>query len=204
MNTVQDRNALVTANLRLAYWVACRCVHKPDDDVKQVAALALVRAADGYDPALGLFSTYACVCVRRAIRDAVRRRRSVRAASLDALMHPDEGDGFDPPARPEPRPDDRLDLAAALAGLGADDLALLKAHYWGDEDMAAIGRRAGVSREAVRQRLEKILARLAFPRRAVPQEDAAEDEATRKAARRARWIKAARRRRGLPAEPAAC
>ena len=57
-----DRDRLVTEHLGLAEHLARRYANRgePHDDLVQVASLALVRAADRYDPSLGYeFSTFA-------------------------------------------------------------------------------------------------------------------------------------------------
>jgi RNA polymerase sigma-B factor len=67
----QAREALVTRYLPLARSLARRFATgaEPLEDLEQVAALALVKAVDAYDPARGTaFSSYAVPCITGAIK----------------------------------------------------------------------------------------------------------------------------------------
>jgi len=67
----RDREAIVTRYLPLARSLARRFATgaEPLEDLEQVAALALVKAVDAYDPARGTaFSSYAVPCISGAIK----------------------------------------------------------------------------------------------------------------------------------------
>jgi len=71
---VESRNRLVQENLRLVYRVARQYVHRglPLEDLVGEGNLGLIRAADGFDPGLGIqFSTYATYWIRAAISAAL-------------------------------------------------------------------------------------------------------------------------------------
>jgi RNA polymerase sigma factor (sigma-70 family) len=87
--------------------------------------------------------------VRRSLRD--RRRR--RVVELDVA---DVGSSLaDPASR-----DAALDLARALRLLSADDRALLAMRHVAGFDSSEIGAALGISAEAVRARLSRLVARL--------------------------------------------
>ena len=69
--TIEERNALVVENLKLAYYLAPRApllgyrTHYDREDLTSVALLALVRAATLWDPARGDFGRFASVSIRQ-------------------------------------------------------------------------------------------------------------------------------------------
>ena len=84
----EDRNAMVLDNLRLAYWAAHR-YHGCGinyDDLKGIALLGLVKAAEGYDSQKGAgFSPYAARVISNEILMALRREQKYQGTiSLDA------------------------------------------------------------------------------------------------------------------------
>lgn len=105
------RDELVAAWLPMAHRIAGRFRDRGEsiDDLRQVAALGLVKAVDGFDPARGAFESYAVPTitgeVKRHFRDrmwAVRvprrvqeLRNRVRAARRELTQHP---------GSPEPTP----------------------------------------------------------------------------------------------------
>jgi len=87
---LSDRTAevqnLVTDNLRLAGWWANRYRNLGEyDDILQSARLALVKAAEGYNPESGPFAAYANRTISNALNSEYRRqsRRPRMSASLD-------------------------------------------------------------------------------------------------------------------------
>ena len=76
--TIQERNEKVMANIKLVKKLAFRAMKMPTlassmgsfDDAVQIGTIALMRAADLYDPAKGAFSTYACWAIRTAFANA--------------------------------------------------------------------------------------------------------------------------------------
>ena len=77
MKAGNERDVLIRRHLSLARHCARRYHrgHEALEDLEQVASLALVRAADSYDPARGAFSSYAVPCMlgalKRHYRDSV-------------------------------------------------------------------------------------------------------------------------------------
>ncbi len=79
---LKARNTLVQANLHLVYPVARRYMNRGlnQDDLIGEGNLGLIRAADGYDPALGTrFSTYATYWIKEAMISAlINTGRTIR------------------------------------------------------------------------------------------------------------------------------
>jgi RNA polymerase sigma-B factor len=77
MRNVQNRDELIRSHLPMARHCARR-YHRGSEsleDLEQVASLALVRAADGFDPARGIaFSSYAMPCMLGALKRHYRDR----------------------------------------------------------------------------------------------------------------------------------
>lgn len=89
--SLDERNALIEDHLGLAYSLADRYTRPTvsREDLRQVAAEALTKAADRYDPQRGPFSTYAtpyiCGSIKRFFRDhawAVRPPRDLQERTL--------------------------------------------------------------------------------------------------------------------------
>jgi RNA polymerase sigma-B factor len=71
MRTANERDSLIRRHLPLARHCARRYrrAGEPLEDLEQVASLALVRAADSFDPTRGTaFSTYAVPCILGSIK----------------------------------------------------------------------------------------------------------------------------------------
>lgn len=84
----EDRKAMALDNIRLAYWTARRyqgCGIN-SDDLKGIALLGLVKAAENYDPSKGVsFSTFATRVITNEILMALRKeQRYLGMVSLDA------------------------------------------------------------------------------------------------------------------------
>lgn len=70
------RNSLVERHLGLAHHIAGRLGGHHDDDLRQVAMLALVRAVERFDPSRGVsFSTFAGVTIEGAVKQHLDRAR---------------------------------------------------------------------------------------------------------------------------------
>jgi RNA polymerase sigma factor (sigma-70 family) len=181
---VEERNALVVANLNLAYKFAVTrgrrlAPHLADDDRKQAAILGLIRAAEMFDLTREKeFSTTSYYWMHHQIAEAGRTDRLIRvprsaARDTDALRAlgtivrlDDPGpsgwaQGFDLPARPDDVPGREAvaGLRRAVARLRPDLRAAIEAEMRG-ETHAEIGRRLGVHRTRVRQRLDQARRRL--------------------------------------------
>ena len=198
---------LMTQHERLVHWV----VHRQGWDgltyaeAVQAGRVGLWQALQGYDPTRGTrFSSYAVPVIRHAVWRAVaQQRRAARAAG------PARGGAPGTPVEP----DDALAQAEAAAALRAVIRALpprlqqVVVSHWGlgaapPESLAAIGRRWGVSRQRAHQLHVQALVQLAHPalsgplRRVV--ERAGRADYQQALARRRRWARAQRRRRGQP------
>jgi RNA polymerase sigma factor (sigma-70 family) len=85
-------------------------------------------------------------------RQLLRKRRRLRVAEVEVV---DVGPGADPGARAA-----ALDLRRALDRLPVEDRALLAMRHLGGYDSAEIGAALGISAEAARARLSRLVARL--------------------------------------------
>ena len=143
----------------------------PEDDLLQEGRIALWRAIEGYEPGRGVaFSTYASVAIARAVWRATEQerceRRLVRQADpVDAYLELENGLW---------REQIHQVLAEASHYLGASQQCVLSLVYGvreggttdrGDslENLAAAGRRLGLTRERVRQVRNDALAVLRLP-----------------------------------------
>jgi RNA polymerase sigma factor (sigma-70 family) len=59
------------------------------EDERQEGYIALIKALDTFDPALGRFATYAKDAIESALADYYRKQKRHRALSLDAKIHDD-------------------------------------------------------------------------------------------------------------------
>lgn len=75
----KEQEALVTENMRLAYYIARRKYRNCGvgmEDIEGTALLALVKAAKTFNPEKGIsFSTYAGACINNEILLELRRKR---------------------------------------------------------------------------------------------------------------------------------
>ena len=110
MRNANERDAMIQRYLPLARALARRYRRGPEplEDLEQVACLALVRAADAFDPTRGTaFSSYAVPCIvgaiKRHFRDsgwAIRVPRELQELALRVERVSDERAG---PATPTAR-----------------------------------------------------------------------------------------------------
>lgn len=89
-----EQEALVSGNLKLAFWFANRYRRFDPEgqaDLESEAQLGLVRAALEYEPRLGgAFGSFAAVVIKRRIFDYLRRTRKQKAET-SLYLHDDEG-----------------------------------------------------------------------------------------------------------------
>lgn len=150
------------------------------EDLEQSAAVALLQAVQGYDPAASPFSGYYSAVIVRAFADAsgLRTQKQARdplhdAASLDAPLRSEEPDGaclLDTLADPRDRiaeADDgifRDQLAAAVRAamndLPAVEEAVIRGRYFEDHTRAELSREAGVSASMIQSRERRAITRL--------------------------------------------
>jgi RNA polymerase sigma factor (sigma-70 family) len=98
------KRELVAGHLRLVSWVlSSYSLNGNRDDLEQEGRIALIRAAERFDPDKGFaFSTYAAKAVRRAINRALYSKISPATTSLDAERTTDGGTLHDVLAAPPP------------------------------------------------------------------------------------------------------
>lgn len=156
------RERLITAGVPLALWAVAR-YNYPDlerDECRSVTLSALVRAVDTFDIRYGTtFSTYASVCMRRALQvEATRvrrcRRRERQAAALDPHLCGRSRDDDGPALAEEAA---RL-VRENLAGLSERERAVLLYRYGlhggFDADsmmLADVAARLDLAKDAVRR-----------------------------------------------------
>jgi RNA polymerase sigma factor (sigma-70 family) len=170
----KERQALVTQNLRLAYYMAGRYYRRYGGDREELrseAEYALARAASTYDPALAKFSTYAGFWIR-AVLDHYRRRRVRRLVNERLWLHESVGDFndffLDTVAGPDSTDSftlarsDREEAARRLADLVPKerDRAILVALMEDGATLESVGQRFDLSREAIRQIRNKWVERM--------------------------------------------
>lgn len=178
-----ERNRTAEDNAGLVWSQMARmrmCGRGDADDLFQAGMLALLRAAERYDPAgPARFGTYACAAVRRAIlREAGRAdafaspptcpggpRR--RASPLPAPA-PDGGDMPPPadaraadPGAEAARRELRGHIEEALAKLHPHHAEIVRLRYLGGLTQSQVGGRLGVTQAAVSQMEEAALSELA-------------------------------------------
>lgn len=172
-----DRTHLVEDNLRLAYYWANRigrgCSRVNRDDLVSAGLLALVRAARTYNPNRGPFTPFASRCIRQEVArerwtalSGYSHATLMRLRRLGCVELPRVGplvEGCDPaaPAEQETVDMERAEwIAAAVARLPPTESALVLNHFWAGLTQTQIAERWGVTPAAIRQRLERILAKL--------------------------------------------
>lgn len=160
-----DAARLAAENFRLVPFVVNRWFAnaREKDELVSVGNLALIQAARNYDPARGGFANYAVECVRGKILqslDPKRRGPSVRATPLSVLTRgygrysrDEDGNGFEPAARPE-TPAPRRPPVGYLRHCSRRNRIVLWAYYGLGMTMAEIGKAFGCTRENVRHILD--------------------------------------------------
>ena len=93
MRTNEERDALITDNMKLVYYLISRYYPKyiKNEDVIQEGLLGLVQAAATWDETGSKFSTYASTCILNQIRYYFRREKNqLDTVSLDEVCHVEE------------------------------------------------------------------------------------------------------------------
>lgn len=145
---LRARNALVTSNLGLVHHHARRFAGRgvDHDDLVQVAAFGLMRAAELHDPARGAFGMYATIWIKSAMGEAVRRARAEPPVEVEAEVE-DPG-AVDPAAGLA-----EAELSAAVGRLPARHRAVVVGRFGLDGGhpltLAEVAARLGVSRQRV-------------------------------------------------------
>lgn len=166
-NPVSD-DRLVEQNLDLAKSIVAK--FKPgnveDSELYSVACIALMKAAATFDPSVAKFSTWATRIIRQHIINEIRKRRqdTVPLSSLDY----DEAERV--------LVDYREDFPLHLAGLlvdpdpsdskaEAENKRMLAMHHLDGQSLSDIGRKVGLSKERVRQRLANAIQSIRLKKR---------------------------------------
>lgn len=166
-NPVSD-DRLVEQNLDLAKSIVAK--FKPgnveDSELYSVACIALMKAAATFDPSVAKFSTWATRIIRQHIINEIRKRRqdTVPLSSLDY----DEAERV--------LVDCHEDFPLHLAGLlvdpdpsdskaEAENKRMLAMHHLDGQSLSDIGRKVGLSKERVRQRLANAIQSIRLKKR---------------------------------------
>lgn len=166
-----EQEALVTDNLGLVRYVTLghsrwMLAHMEYDDLYQVGAIGLIKAAKAYDPARGKFASLAAHCIHMAQANAVRRLRTVRRRTPQILVYIEApvGDGNihvkDVLAAPDQDAIDlRIDVQAVLDGLPERERRIVAMRQTG-LSQRKIAKEIGVSQMLVSKILSRIKSRL--------------------------------------------
>jgi len=168
--TRADRHRLIERHLPLVRSIAVRFAGggEPLEDLVQVGAIGLIKAADRYDPARGVsFEAYAAPLIAGEIRHHLRDRCSpvrvprrlqedgvrVVAVELDCA---DDRTHTDPMAQAH----DRLAIGAAMRTLRPRERRIVQLRFVEDLSQRQIARRTGMSQVHVSRTLDGALNRL--------------------------------------------
>jgi RNA polymerase sigma factor (sigma-70 family) len=159
--SIQERNVLVLEHQRLPAWVYQRLRRRwwpvarmGFDDATQTGFLALIRAAELWQPERGTFCAYAVTSIRRkmlheALKPALRCER----------LPEDEGQPERPAAEPLSDNECRR-VRAAVAALPPRLRAVVEGWVMQGQPNRATGQALGVSRQRVHQLRQEALADL--------------------------------------------
>ena len=166
--TPQARRLLIERHLPLVLSIARRYAGaEPLEDLAQVGAIGLIKAADRFDVARGVaFGAYAAPFIAGEIRHHLRDRcapvrvpRRLQAQGVRVTaVELEQADG--------PQPDsmgaahDRVALGAALRSLHPNERRVVQLRYLEDLSQAQIARRIGLSQVHVSRTLRTALMRL--------------------------------------------
>jgi RNA polymerase sigma-B factor len=166
--TPQARRLLIERHLPLVRSIAGRYAGaEPLEDLTQVGAIGLIKAADRFDVARGVaFGAYAAPFIAGEIRHHLRDRcapvrvprrlqeQGVRVTAVEL----EQADG--PQADPMGQAHDRVALGAALRSLHPNERRVVQLRYVEDLSQAQIARRIGLSQVHVSRTLRAALLRL--------------------------------------------
>jgi RNA polymerase sigma factor (sigma-70 family) len=159
--SIEERNALVLEHRRLPAWVYRKLRRRwwpvarlGYDDATQAGFLALIRAAELWQPQRGRFTTYAVTSIRRRMLQEAAKPR-LRCERLP------DGEGL--PGRPAAEPlsaNECRRVRAAVAALPPHLRAVVEGWVTEGRPSRAAGRALGVSRQRVHQLRREALADL--------------------------------------------
>ena len=157
----QKREPIAKDNLGIARQVALRFLRNTGDlsrveDTEEFsdACVGLVNAEKGYKPKLGWkFSTFAYICARREVVKGIRQRRKEKYAPIQEEVFAKETNGFDPEINKQ--------IVKELSGkLSERSLDILKKRHLEGMTLEEIGNEYGISKERVRQIIERALIKI--------------------------------------------
>jgi RNA polymerase sigma-B factor len=162
------RRLLIERHLPLVRSIARRYEgEEPLDDLAQVGAIGLIKAADRFDAARGIpFAAYAAPFVAGEIRHHLRDRaapvrvpRRLQAEGVRVTaVELDQADG--PHSDPMVEARDRVALGSALRSLHPNERRVVQLRFVEDLSQAQIARRIGHSQVHVSRTLRTALLRL--------------------------------------------
>jgi RNA polymerase sigma-B factor len=161
------RSQLIERHLPLVRSIARRYAgEEPLDDLAQVGAIGLIKAADRYDAARNVaFAAFAAPFIAGEIRHHLRdraapvrvpRRLQAEGVRVTTVELDEAGGESDPMAQAH----DRLALGAALRALQPSERRIVALRFVEDLSQAQIARRIGLSQVHVSRTLRGALLRL--------------------------------------------
>lgn len=159
--TKTDRDDLIVNNMKLVYFIINRYYTKfmNDEDVKQEGMVALINAADKWDPSKSRFSTYASVCILHHIGKYLEHEgKQVKTVSLDEFFTTDD-DGNQASLMDVIPGDDAISIAYSLFADFYDSLSdydkklLELSMYMSQEE---VGKELGVNRLKIGRRKSEL------------------------------------------------
>ena len=168
MTTIaEERGRLIEAYLPLVRRVASRFAGRGErtDDLRQVGALALVRAVDRCDPGRAELPAYLARCVEGEIRRHLRDRASVvrvprRVLRRDGRVIPIDDASVAVDAAPDELLLDRALVASAARALDDRERRAVLLRYFCDCTQAEVGAELGLSQAHVSRLLDRALAKM--------------------------------------------
>ena len=160
---LQERDRLVTTHLRIADMLARRFVSDADafDDLRQVAAIGLLKAAERFDDARGVpFPAYAIPMILGELRHYLRDRawpvrvpRTERTARPVAVALDDAAADVDALGSA----DDRLVVEGLVRGLRRPEREVVRRYYLADRSQEEVASELGLTQIQVSRLLRGAL-----------------------------------------------
>lgn len=136
-------------------------------DLEQASLLGLDKAAQMWDPAKGAFLTIAGIQCRAAVQAEIQRLKGKGSRLMPTFVELTDHDRRDPFAELEDaehesfvRTQRLADIGYVLDSLPPRDANDFRKHFLEGVPMSTLAKDAGCSRQAVQQRLARVLARV--------------------------------------------
>jgi RNA polymerase sigma factor (sigma-70 family) len=163
--------ALAAGSIELAFYVAkfylrrARALGLAWEDLHQEAVVGLLRAGQGFNPAVGVkFSSYAGVAIRHHLQNVLTARRYRATTGLptreDGATIEPEDRRCQPPDAAAILADEKQRVGELMRLLLPRERAIFEMYFWHEMSFAQIGAEIGLSGERVRQLFERSLQRL--------------------------------------------